>query len=169
MNGFSRLTVAAALAALIAVPLAGPALAAGSGGGSDSTASAPADPNWAAAKQAIAAKDYDKARPLLQQVVAKDPKNADAFNYLGYTTGRAGQHDEAIGYYQKALALEPNHRGANEYLGELYLKLGDLAKAKQRLAVLDSACFFGCTEYDMLKQAIADYEAKGSYTSRKGL
>jgi tetratricopeptide (TPR) repeat protein len=167
MKGFLRL----ALAAAMTVALAGPALAAGSGGGSgDSTASAPAgDPDWTAAKEAIAAKDYDRAMPLLQQVVAKDPANADAYNYLGYTHGRAGKHDEAIGYYQKALALKADHRGANEYLGELYLKLGDLAKAKERLAVLDSACFFGCTEYDMLKQAVAAYEASGKYSSRKGL
>lgn len=167
MNNFLRLLLAAA----VSVALAGPALAAGSGGG-DSTPSAPKsarDPDWTAAKEAIAAKDYDRAMPLLQQVVAKDPSNADAFNYLGYTHGRAGQHDEAIAYYQKALALQADHRGANEYLGELYLKMGNLAKAKERLAVLDSACFFGCTEYDMLKQAIADYEAKDSYTSRKGL
>ena len=163
MRAFARLTVAAAMLAFFA----GPALAAGND--DNSTTSAPADPNWAEAKNAIASKDYDRAMPLLQQVVAKDPSNADAFNYLGYTHGRAGKHDEAIAYYQKALTLKPQHRGANEYLGELYLKLGDLAKAKERLAVLDSACFFGCTEYDMLKKAVADYEAGGTYTSRKGL
>ncbi len=170
MRVFAHLAVAAMLA-MTTVPAVGPALAAGSGGGgSDSSASStPADPNWDAAKNAIAAKDYDTAMPLLKQVVAKDPSNADAFNYLGYTHGRAGMHDDAIGYYQKALALNPEHRGANEYLGELYLKLGDLPKAKERLAVLDSACFFGCTEYDMLKKAVADYESSGSYTSRKGL
>ncbi|MEQ9640037.1 MAG: tetratricopeptide repeat protein [Alphaproteobacteria bacterium] len=171
MRAFARSALAVAMLAMAA----GPAMAAGSSSSSDSSSSsgsssaAAADPNWAEAKNAIAAKDYDRAMPLLQQVVAKDPSNADAFNYLGYTHGRAGKHDEAIGYYQKALALMPEHRGANEYLGELYLKLGDVAKAKERLAVLDSACFFGCTEFDMLKKAVADYETSGTYTSRKGL
>jgi tetratricopeptide (TPR) repeat protein len=163
-----RLAVALAAAWLAA---AGPALAAGGGGGGDASApgASQSDPNWAAAKQAIAAKDYERAMPLLKQVVAGDPGNADAFNYLGYTHGRAGRHDEALAFYQKALALQPDHRGANEYLGELYLKIGNLAKAEERLKVLDSACFFGCTEYDMLKKAVADYKAKRKYTSRKGL
>ncbi len=62
--------------------------------------------------------------------------------------------------YQKALAIKPDHRGANEYIGELYLETGKPAKARERLKVLDSACFFGCEEYDELKAAIAAYEAK---------
>lgn len=167
MNGFARLTLAVAMSAV----LAGPALAAGSSSTTDTTPSSASanDPNWTAAKDAIAAKNYDAAVPLLKETVAKNPSNADAYNYLGYTHGRMGKHDDALAYYQKALDLQPDHRGANEYLGELYLKMGDLAKAKERLTVLDNACFFGCPEFDMLKKAVADYEASGSYTSRKGL
>jgi hypothetical protein len=58
------------------------------------------------------------------------------------------------------LALKPKHRGANEYLGELYLEMGDLAKAEERLEVLDGACWFGCDEYSDLKEAIAKYKAQ---------
>ena len=107
------------------------------------TVSTPEDPNWKAAKRLVAAQDYDGALPLLQKVVAADPKNADAFNYLGYVSSRKGETETALGYYQQALAIKPSHRGANEYLGELYLKLGDLPAAEARLKVLDSACFFG--------------------------
>ncbi len=54
--------------------------------------------------------------------------------------------------------MQPKHLGANEYLGGLYLELGELSQAEQRLAVLDKACFFGCEEYSELKQAIKDYK-----------
>jgi len=56
------------------------------------------------------------------------------------------------------LAIDPEHRGANEYLGELYLQTNDLAKAKERLNKLDDICYFGCEEFDDLKSAIAAYE-----------
>src|SRR3546814_14717232 len=82
---------------------------------------------------------YAEAIPLLEQVVAKDAKNADALNYLGYSNRQLGNNDAALAHYQAALAVEPDHRGANEYLGELYLTLGDLPKAEERLDVLDGA------------------------------
>ena len=128
--------------------------------GSDSDSSKPMDPAYAQAKQLVEDGKYADAIPLLEQVVAKDAKNADAFNFLGYSNRQLGNHDAALAHYQQALALEPKHRGANEYLGELYLTLGDLAKAEERLDVLDGACFFGCDEYTELKNAIAAYKAK---------
>jgi hypothetical protein len=63
-------------------------------------------------------------------------------------------------HYREALRIDPKHRGATEYLGEAYLMVNDLPKAKEQLAALDKLCFFGCEEYTMLKKAIADYEAK---------
>jgi len=66
----------------------------------------------------------------------------------------------AFKHYGRALQLNPRHRGAHEYLGEAYLMLGNVAKAKEHLAALDRLCFFGCAEYTMLKKAVADYEAK---------
>jgi Flp pilus assembly protein TadD len=136
----------------------GPALGAG-GGGSDT----PAQTDNPALGQAVAlvkGGDYASALPLLEAAVSSDPTNADALNYLGYSHRQLGNRDRALGYYQKALSLEPKHRGANEYLGELYLLMGDVPKAEERLAVLDKACFFGCEEYSELKEAIADYKAK---------
>jgi tetratricopeptide (TPR) repeat protein len=70
--------------------------------------------------------------------------------------------DEAMVNYQKALQIEPRHLGANEYLGELYLQLDQPEQAEERLQVLDKACFFGCHEYDELKQAIEAYRSKNS-------
>ena len=140
---------------------AGPAQAMGSGGSSNSSESAKTvDPNFAAGRQLVEDGKYAEAIPLLEKAVAADAKNADALNYLGYSNRKLGNNDAALTHYQAALAIEPRHRGANEYLGELYLILGDLPKAEERLDVLDGACFFGCEEYTELKKAIAAYKAK---------
>ena len=60
------------------------------------------------------------------------------------------------------MRINPKHRGALEYSGELYLMTGDLAKAEQRLATLDKACTFGCEEFTDLKKAIASFKANGN-------
>src|SRR3546814_6053207 len=99
---------------VLALALAsGQALAMG-GGSSDSAK--PADPDYAAASQLVEDGKYAEAIPLLERVVAKDAKNADALNYLGYSNRQLGNNDAALTHYQAALALEPSHRGANEYL-----------------------------------------------------
>lgn len=108
-----------------------------------------------AARQAIASSDYEKAIDLLKAEAAKDPRNADVQNLLGYSNRKLQRYDVALTYYQKALELEPDHRGANNYVGHLYLETGQLEKARERLAVLDKECTFGCKEYTDLKQAIA--------------
>lgn len=137
---------------------AGPALADSNAGSAASKNKA--DPNYTRAQQMVDDGKYADAIPLLEKILTGDKENADALNLLGYSNRQLGQNDAALAHYQAALALEPRHRGANEYLGELYLTLGDLAKAEERLDVLDSACFFGCDEYTELKKAIADYKAK---------
>lgn len=136
---------------------AGPAQAMGS---SDSESAKTVNPDYAAGRQLVEDGKYAEAIPLLEKAIAADAKNADALNYLGYSNRQLGNHDAALSHYQAALAIEPRHRGANEYLGELYLTLGDVAKAEERLEVLDEACFFGCDEYTELKNAIAAYKTK---------
>jgi Flp pilus assembly protein TadD len=132
-------------------------LAAAQAAGSSST---PANPDLAQAEKLADSGDYAAAIPLLEKVLAADPKNADALNYLGYSQRKLGDRESALKNYEAALAVDPEHRGANEYLGELYLEMGDLAKAEERLAVLDKACFFGCEEYTELKESIESYKAK---------
>ncbi len=141
-----------ALAALLTVGLASGAMAAGS-----SSSSKPSKLD--VAEKAVKAGNYTRALVLLKKVIADEPKNADAWNWIGFSHRNLKQFDEALSAYQKALATDPEHRGANEYLGELYLKTGKPAKAKERLKKLDDICTFGCEEYDDLKQAIAAYEA----------
>ena len=151
-------TVAAALvaASLFAAPSS--AFAMGSGGAGPAAAPAKSPFDRAVAK--VKAKDYRGAIPLLKQVVSADRRNADAYNYLGYSYRETGDLQNALINYQTALSIDPNHKGANEYLGELYVRIGDLAKAKEQLAKLDRLCSFGCTEYEELKRKVAALSKK---------
>lgn len=152
--------LAAAVAAGLLLAAGGPAWAF-DGGSRTTTSSAPRDADYAAAEQAVKAGKYAAAIPLLEKVVARDAKNADAWNNLGFSNRKLGKFSEALADYEKALAIDPDHLGANEYLGELYLETGDMPKAEERLAKLDRLCIFGCEEYRTLKAAVAA-KKKGS-------
>jgi len=105
----------------------------------------------------IEAEKYQQAITELDEALRDDPDNADMLNLVAYSHRKLGHFDIALDYYQQALAIEPDHRGANEYLGELYLQTGQPEKAEERLKVLDEECFFGCEEFDELEEAIAEY------------
>jgi tetratricopeptide (TPR) repeat protein len=143
----------------------------GGGGGSDERPSAarpaPDDPDYTAGVQAIKANQFTTAIPLLQRAVGRDPRNADAFNWLAYATRRSGNPAGSIPIYQKALAIDPKHRGAHEYIGEAYLMLGNVAKAKEHLARLDSLCLLPCSEYRDLKKALEQYEKTGKVSTTR--
>ena len=94
----------------------------------------------ASAQQKIDAGDFRGAIPILTDFIKANPNNADALNLMGYSLRKTGQTDLALQYYTKALSQMPQHLGANEYLGELYVELGQIDKAKERLAVLQAAC-----------------------------
>jgi Flp pilus assembly protein TadD len=93
-----------------------------------------------------------------------DAGSADWNNLMGYSWRKAKQPDYAAAerYYDEALRIDAKHRGALEYSGELYLMKGDLAKAEERLARLDKACFLACEEYADLKKAVARFKANGN-------
>ena len=86
------------------------------------------------------------------------PNNPDVYNLFGYSHRKLDQLEQAFDNYWKALKLDPRHLGANEYIGELYLRTKNLKKAKEHLEVLDDVCLFGCDEYDDLKDAIEKYK-----------
>jgi predicted Zn-dependent protease len=140
---------------------------AGAAGGSDSgsstwSAGKAEDPALKTAKGAIATGDYASAQLALKVALAADPGNADLHNLYAYSLRKGANPDMELVFkhYSEALRIEPKHRGAQEYIGEAYLMVNNPAKAKEHLAALDKLCFFGCEEYDMLKKAIAAYEAK---------
>lgn len=79
----------------------------------------------------------------------------DVLNYIGFTNRKLGHYVTAETYYRAALAIDPNHRGATEYLGELYLEIGRVAEARQQLARLESLCPYGCAEHEELARWVA--------------
>lgn len=143
-------------AAIFVAAAAGSVSAMGSGGGSKSGGSSSSSGmSYSDAEKAVKAKQYRKAISILEKVVAKDPNNVDAYNYLGYSHRQLGEYDKSLSYYQTALSKNPNHRGANEYLGQLYLKTGKIRQARAQLAKLRRICGAGCEEYESLKASIA--------------
>ena len=136
----------------------GNVMAAGTSGTSRSRPSV--SPEFKAGKKAVEEGDFRSALTYLKKANEKSPKNADIHNLLGYSYRKLGDTDRAFEHYHIALQIKPKHRGANEYLGELYLETDQLAKAEERLEVLDEACFWGCEEYDDLKEAIETYKEK---------
>lgn len=111
-------------------------------------------------RERIEAGEYRAALDQLEALEAERSDDADVYNLLGYSHRKLEQYERAERYYKRALSIDPEHRGANEYLGELYLQTGRPELARERLQVLDDACFFGCEEYDELEAAIREYERK---------
>jgi Flp pilus assembly protein TadD len=118
-------------------------------------------PSWLAqAKQDIKSGKYEQAIQVLQSANQKD--SADWNNLLGYSFRLKNPPDLVASetYYLAALKIEPAHKGALEYYGELLLMKNDLESAEKILARLDKACLFSCEELRDLKKSIADYKSK---------
>lgn len=139
------------------------ALAAGGGGaGAGGGETVSADPVVAAAQSQIDQKNWAAAQNTLLKALASNPQNADYHNLYAYSLRKSGNPDmeKVFSHYFEALRIDPKHRGAHEYLGEAYLMVNNLPKAREQLAALDKLCIFGCEEYADLKLAIAAYEAR---------
>lgn len=99
--------------------------------------------------------ELEKAAEQLRKVVDKDKTNADAWNLLGYSWRKLNQNRKSKKSYARALKLDPNHKGALEYQGELFIKLGEREKANDNLTRLKTLCPSGCEELDNLTRALA--------------
>ena len=121
------------------------------------------DPVLERAAQASARNDWAAAQAILKSAVASNPGNAEYHNMYAYNLRKGANPDMSLVFkhYNEALRLDPKHRGVNEYLGEAYLMVNNLPKAKEQLGVLDKLCFFPCKEFSDLKKSIAEHEAKG--------
>ncbi len=96
-------------------------------------------------------KRYEKAFEYLIKSNKETPNQPDTLNYLGYASRKLGNFEVAEKYYLEGLKIKPDHKGINEYLGELYIKTNRIDLAKQRLEVLKTC---NCEEYDELKELI---------------
>ena len=125
-------------------------------GGDNSYPSSPQKPvGYSEAVALIAAEKYQEAILPLQSAEKSALNDADIQNLLGFVHRKTGNLDAAGDYYQRALEIDPKHKGALEYQGELFLMRGDKDAARANLVKLDEICWLGCTEYDVLKRAIA--------------
>jgi len=102
-------------------------------------------------KKEKAKKLYSQAFSKLEKAHKSDKKNPDILNYMGFTSRKVGNFDQAEKFYLKGLNIKPNHNGINEYLGELYVQTDRIDKAKERLKVLKSC---NCKEYGELELII---------------
>lgn len=132
------------------------------GGDSGTTEAWPKDELGEQYKALTEKGDWRSAAVLMKEAITKTPQKADYHNLYAYAVRKGPNPDMNLVFreYGEALRLEPKHRGAHEYIGEAYLMAGNLAKAKEHLARLDSLCMLGCEEYTKLKAAVAAYETR---------
>jgi len=147
---------------LLILALLGTAHAAFPADSPGSNMSTPRDPAMERYQAAAQQNDWKSAAAVMQSAVSANPNNADYHNLYAYSLRKSGtsEMDQVFKHYNEALRLDPKHKGAHEYIGEAYLQVGNVAKAKEHLGQLDKLCFFGCSEFSDLKRAISEHEAK---------
>lgn len=106
--------------------------------------------------------NYAEAIPHLRRVLQVQQGDADVLTYLGFSERMVGNYPDALEHYLRALARNPDHKGAHVYLGELYLAMHEPDQARAQLAELTRLCPDGCVAKDALAQAIAKYETAAS-------
>ena len=145
--------VGPSLLAMAAVLAAAPVAAAGNEPAASSS-------ELAEAVKAIRAGQHAAAIRTLESYTLQFPRDADGWNWLGYAYRKSGQLPLAFARYERALALDPGHRGAHEYIGEAYLMDKRPEMAERHLKRLEELCRGGCEELDDLKRAIAEFRAR---------
>ena len=103
---------------------------------------------------------FEQAIPVFAEIVKSDSEDANAWNLLAYSQRKLGRFDPALKNYRKALSINPDHKGAHEYLGELYLQTGKPDLAARHLVKLKALCPDGCEEYEYLRKAVEAYNNK---------
>ena len=102
----------------------------------------------------IKAKDFAGALEELEPLLQTN-QQADVYNLMGFSLRKTGDYKQAYTFYRKALDFDPEHKGALEYLGELYVETGQIEKAKENVVLLRKLCPKGCEELEDLEKAIA--------------
>jgi tetratricopeptide (TPR) repeat protein len=140
-------------ALLLAALLAGASIPVSRAHAIDNTISTDA-PDLASVRARIKAKDFKGALAELTPLL-ETHQHADVYNLMGFSLRKSGDYKQAYTFYRKALDFDPAHRGALEYLGELYVETGQIEKARENVAILKRLCPFGCEELEDLERAVA--------------
>lgn len=120
-----------------------------------------ADEDAAEAEKLIDQQRFEMAVPLLRSALSRHPGNADLHNAMGFALRKTGRLDESYRHYTTALELDPGHRSAREYLGELFLMRNEPAKAREQLDMLIRLCPDGCEERQELEDALSRHPGGG--------
>jgi tetratricopeptide (TPR) repeat protein len=140
-------------ALLLSVVLAGAAFGAGGAFAVDIVTTRDA-PDLTSVRAKIKAKDFKAAIAELTPLL-ETHQHADVYNLMGFSLRKLKDYKQAYTFYRKALDFDPEHKGALEYLGELYVETGQVDKAKEHVTLLKKLCPSGCEELADLEQAIA--------------
>ena len=111
-------------------------------------------PDLTSVRVKIKAKDYKAAITELTPML-ETHQHADVYNLMGFSLRKIGDYKQAYTFYRKALDFDPEHKGALEYLGELYVQTGELAKAREHVVLLQKLCPQSCEELEDLQKALA--------------
>lgn len=118
-------------------------------------------PDLNSVRAKIKAKDFKAAIAELTPML-ETYQHADVYNLMGFSLRKTGDHKQAYTFYRKALDFDPEHKGALEYLGELYVETGQVDKARENVVLLKKLCPGGCEELADLEQAIASAAPRAS-------
>ena len=138
---------------LLSLALAGAALGAGPALAVDNISSRDT-PDLTSVRAKIKAKDFKAAIAELTPMLTTN-QHADVYNLMGFSLRKMGEYKQAYTFYRKALDFDPEHKGALEYLGELYVETGQVEKARENVVLLKKLCPSGCEELADLEKAIA--------------
>ena len=111
-------------------------------------------PDLTSVRAKIKAKDFKAAIAELTPLL-ETHQHADVYNMMGFSLRKLKDYKQAYTFYRKALEFDPEHKGALDYLGELYVETGQVDKAKEHVTLLKKLCPSGCEELADLEQAIA--------------
>jgi tetratricopeptide (TPR) repeat protein len=154
-----KLIVLTALFSAATLPAWGMGTGGGYGYGASGTSNSdPAFEAYAQAIRLIKQEKFADSIPYLDTALQQRPHNADILNYEGYAHRMIGDYNSSLDYYNRALAIEPEHKGVHEYLGELYLQTNQPDKAQAELDTLTKLCPERCEEKDTLTASIARYQ-----------
>src|SRR4249920_311553 len=121
-------------------------------------------PDLTQVRAKIKAKNFAGALEDLQPLL-QSHQHADVYNLMGFSLRKTGDYKQAYTFYRKALDFDPEHKGALEYLGELYVETGQVEKARENVVLLKKLCPTGCEELADLEQAVASASPKASVVS----
>lgn len=112
---------------------------------------------YEAARDLAYHKRYEEALDVLK--LAKNQGDPRILNYRGYATRKLGRVEEGLTYYTAALKADPDYTLVREYMGEAFLQLNQVDKAREQLAEIEKRCGTGCREYALLADQIDGYLA----------